>query len=65
MYSILIKVSDTTYQYATNPNGANWAGDVDAAKAKVLELLETYPITRIKVVHNADLTANLSIADVL
>lgn len=65
MYSILIKISDTSYQYATNADGTIWTGDVEAAKTKLLALMENYTLGRLSVVHNATVTATLSIADVL
>lgn len=64
MYSILIKNGEKTYMYHTNTDGVIFKGDSDAVKAKVAELLETYPIGKIVVVHNVNLTAGFTIEDV-
>ncbi len=53
MYSILIR------------NGEVFAGDTEATKAKVKELLDSYPLGKIKVVHNVTLTADLALEDVI
>lgn len=64
MYSILIKNGDKNYFYHSNSDGTTFAGDSEAVKAKVKELLEVYPISKICVVHNVTLTADFSIEDV-
>jgi hypothetical protein len=65
MYSILIKGSSNTYSYATNADGNAFAGDAEATKAKVKELLDSYPLGKIAVVHNVTLTADLALEDVI
>ena len=65
MYSILIKNGEKSYVYYTNPDGSVFAGDSEAVKTKVAELLETYPLGKIAVVHNVTLTADFTIEDVV
>lgn len=64
MYSILICTGTNTFRYATNADGQVFQGDAEAAKTKLLELLETNPIGKLSVVHNVTLTAELTIEDV-
>lgn len=65
MYSILIKNGNTTYIYATDDTtGEAFAGSLAEAKAKFMELLEKYPISKLTVVHNTTVTNNMEIADV-
>lgn len=64
MYSILIRNGEKSYIYATNTDGSVFAGDSDAAKARVSELLETYPAGKLVVVHNVTLTADFTLEDV-
>ncbi len=65
MYSILIKNGEKSYVYYTNQDGSVFAGDSEAVKTKVAELLETYPLGKIAVVHNVTLTADFTIEDVV
>lgn len=65
MYSILIKNGNTTYIYATDDTtGDVFAGSLADTKAKFMELLEKYPISKLTVVHNTTVTNNMEIADV-
>ena len=64
MYSILIKNGEKSYIYCTNTDGTVFAGDSEAAKTKVQELLETYPLGKIVVVHNVTMTADFTLEDV-
>ena len=64
MYSILIKNGDKSYIYALNSDGTKFSGDSAAAKAKLVELAETYAIGKLSVVHNVTLTADFTIEDV-
>lgn len=50
--------------YYMNSDGEVFAGDSEATKAKVTELLEVHPVGKIKVVHNVTLTADIGIVDV-
>ena len=63
-YSILIKNGEKSYVYYMNSDGEVFAGDSEATKAKVTELLEVHPVGKIKVVHNVTLTADIGIVDV-
>ena len=64
MYSVLIKNGEKSYVYCTNSDGTIFAGDAEAAKSKVEELLATNPLGKIVVVHNVTLTADFTIEDV-
>lgn len=64
MYSILIKNSDKKYSYHTNTDGSVFAGDNEATTARLAELINSYPISSLVVVHNVTLTPTLSIEDV-
>jgi len=64
MYSILIKSSDKKYAYHTNTDGSRFSGNDEAVKARLTELLNTYPISALEVVHNVVLTPTLEIEDV-
>ena len=64
MYSILIKGSSNAYSYATNADGAVFAGDEEAVKAKLAELGQSKPIGNLIVVHNVKLTSDFTIEDV-
>ena len=64
MYSILIKNGDKSFIYASNDDGTVFRGNSDAVKTKLGELIETYPIGKLSVVHNVTLTADFAIEDV-
>ena len=64
MYSILIKNGDKSWIYNTNDDGSVFKGDSTATKARVQELMATYPLGKITVVHNVNLTSELTIEDV-
>lgn len=64
MYSILIKNGEKSFIYYLNADGTVFSGDSEAAKAKVQELLETYPLGKIVVVHNVNMTADFTLEDV-
>lgn len=63
MYSILIRNSEKSLSYVTNTDGSVFAGDSDAVKDKLLEIASTYPIGKIVVVHNVNLTTDFTIED--
>lgn len=65
MYSILIRNGEKSYVYLTNDDGSVFKGDTEATKAKVKELMDTYPLGKIEVVHNVTLTADLALEDVI
>ena len=65
MYSILIRNGDKSYIYHTNPDGQAFAGDSEATTAKVRELLATYPIGKLVVVHNVTMTSDVTLTDVV
>lgn len=64
MYSILIKNGDKSWVYAVNEDGAQFRGDSAAAKARLTELAETYPLGKLAVVHNVTLSADFTLEDV-
>lgn len=64
MYSILIKNSEKNYSYHTNTDGTIFAGDSETVKAKLVELLNSYPFGKLVVVHNVTLTADFTLEDV-
>lgn len=65
MYSILIKNGTNTYLYATDEvSGDVFAGTLAETKEKFNALLQKYPISKLIIVHNCTVTADLSIVDV-
>lgn len=65
MYSILIKTSSSAYIYATDETtGEAFAGSLVDTKAKFMELLEKYPISKLTIVHNTTVTNDMTITDV-
>lgn len=65
MYSILIKNGTNTYLYATDEvSGDVFAGTLAETKEKFNALLQKYPISKLVIVHNCTVTADLSIVDV-
>lgn len=65
MYSILIKNGTNTYIYATDEvSGDVFAGTLVETKEKFNALLQKYPISKLVIVHNCTVTADLSIVDV-
>ncbi|MCR5621400.1 MAG: hypothetical protein K6G18_06045 [Treponema sp.] len=65
MYSILIRNGDKSYIYHMNADGSVFAGDSEATTAKVRELLATYPIGKLVVVHNVTMTSDVTLTDVV
>lgn len=64
MYSILIKTGEKSYSYYANADGSIFKGDTETTKEKVKELLGTYPLGKLEVVHNVTLTAEFTLEDV-
>ena len=64
MYSILIKTGSKTYEYDADDEGVVFTGDETEIKARYLELLESYPSTKLVIIHNVTVTNDLTIADV-
>lgn len=65
MYSILIKNGTNTFIYATDEvSGEVFAGTLAETKEKFNTLLQKYPISKLEIVHNCTVTADLSIVDV-
>lgn len=65
MYSILIKNGVNTYVFATDEvSGETFAGSLAEVKEKFNALLQKYPISKLVIVHNCTVTADLSIVDV-
>ena len=65
MYSILILNGTKTYIYATDATtGEPFAGSLADTKTKFMELLQTYPISKLVVVHNTTVTNDMTITDV-
>lgn len=65
MYSILVKNSEKSYTYYLNPDGTVFSGDSEATITKFNELLETYSLGKLKIVHNVNLTADFVIEDAI
>lgn len=64
MYSILIK-NQNAYTYATDEvSGEVFAGSLVEVKEKFNSLLQKYPISKLVIVHNVTVTADLAIVDV-
>lgn len=65
MYSILISKGTNVYSYAVDEvSGDVFTGTSAETKVKFNELLQKYPISKLIVVHNTNVTAELSIVDV-
>jgi len=66
MYSIILRdaTDATKWSYHVDDNAAIWTGSKAEAQAEVQKLLLTTTLNRIKVVHNATLTAAFTIDDV-
>ena len=65
MYSILRKNGQNSYIYVIDEaSGRPFAGSLVETKAKFNELLQTYPIASLAIVHNCTVEADLSITDV-
>ena len=64
MYSILLRLTNTTaqrYKYLTLTDGSIYAADtLEEIQLKVVELLESYLLSDIKVVKNCVITSNNS-----
>lgn len=65
MYSILIKNGNNTFVFVTDDeSGAEFTGTLGETKAKYAALLDKYPRSKLKVVHNVIVTDELTIEDV-
>ena len=65
MYSILINKGTNTFSYALDETTEQpFAGSLAETKEKFNELLQKYPISKLVVVHNTVVTAELSVVDV-
>lgn len=64
MYSILIKKDNKNYQYALDSEGEVFSGTLEEAQAKLTELMQDYPIGKLRVVHNTTVDVNMLIQDV-
>jgi hypothetical protein len=65
MYSIIVSKGTNMYAYALDETtGEPFAGTLAETKVKFNELLQKYPISKLVVVHNTTVTAELSIVDV-
>ena len=68
MYSILIKTGDTTYIYAVTKDAEEqtviFSGNEAETKAFYAELLEKYPSSQLVVIHNVEVTSELTLTDV-
>lgn len=65
MYSILVKNGQNTFIYALDDtSGEVFAGSLADTKAKFMELLEKYPISKLTVVHNTTVANDMTITDV-
>lgn len=65
MYSILVKNGTNVFGYALDEaTGEPFAGTLAETKEKFNSLLQKYPISKLVIVHNTTVTADLSIVDV-
>lgn len=65
MYSILVEKGTNTFNYALDETtGEKFAGSLADTKAKFMELLNKYPISKLTVVHNTTVTNDMTITDV-
>ena len=68
MYSILLRLTNTTaqrYKYLTLADGSIYAADtLEEIQLKVVELLESYLLSDIKVVKNCIITSNITVEEV-
>lgn len=68
MYSILIKVTTSSaikWKFLTDDQGVIYtANDLETVQTKVVELLNTYLLSEIKVVKNCVITSSITIEEV-
>lgn len=65
MYSILIKNGTNNFSYAVDDvSGDVFTGTLAETKEKFNSLLQKYAISKLVIVHNTTVTADLSIVDV-
>lgn len=68
MYSILIRQGDKTFIYATTKNAEEeevvFTGNTEETKAFYFELLEKYPSSKLVIIHNTEVTSDITISDV-
>ena len=65
MYSILINKATNQYAYAIDDvSGEVFTGTLPETKTKFNELLQKYPISKLVVIHNTTVNADLTITDV-
>lgn len=65
MYSILRKNGASSFVYVIDEGtGKPFAGNLAETKELFNELLQTYPISSLVIVHNCNVTAELTIEDV-
>lgn len=65
MYSILIEKGTNTFGYALDEtSGEKFSGPLADTKAKFMELLNKYPISKLTVVHNTTVANDMTITDV-
>jgi hypothetical protein len=68
MYSILIKVTTSSaikWKFLTDDQGVIYtADDLETVQTKVVELLNTYLLSEIKVVKNCIITSSITIEEV-
>lgn len=62
MYSILIKTGSEYYSYDTIDDTV-FTGNLEETKTRYAELLQSYPASKLVVVHNTTVTSELSIVD--
>ena len=69
MYSILLKLTNTTadrWKYLTDSEGEVYvANDITEVEAKIAELLQTTPLSQIKVVRNCIITNEVTVEEVI
>ena len=63
MYSILLKEAANKFSYILDDTGKPFEGSAETTKTKFLDLLSSYPISKLAVVHSCTITNNLLIED--
>ena len=65
MYAILLKEASNKYSYVLDDAGNPFEGSAETTKTKYLDLLNSYPMSKLSIVHTCDITNNLTIEDTL
>lgn len=64
MYSILIKTGSKSFEFDASEETGVFTGNEAETKARYLELLAEYPSSKLIIVHNVEVTSELTLTDV-